>query len=206
MIQGLLGKKIKMTRWFDAAGKSIPVTLIELGPCYVTDTGTDKIQIGYKEVKEKALKKPQVGFFKKNKLPLLKYLKTVEWSGDKKDMPRIGKKFCANEFKVGERIDIQGKSKGKGFSGTVKRWGFRAGPNSHGSRKHRIPGSIGGSSDPSRVWPGLKMAGRYGGEKITEENLEIVNISEKENILAVKGAVPGPKKNVVFVRRRKKSN
>lgn len=206
MIQGLLGTKLKMSRWFDDKGKSVPVTLIELGPCYVTGYQDNKVQIGYRKVKEKSLKKPQIGFFKKNDLPLLKYLKSVEWLGDKEDIPEVGEKLCADEFEVGEKIDIQGDSKGRGFTGTVKRWGFRAGPHGHGSRKHRIPGSIGGSSDPSRVWPGLKMAGRHGGKKITEENLEIVNISPDENIVAVKGSVPGPKKNVVFVRRRKKSS
>ncbi|MGM0441100.1 MAG: 50S ribosomal protein L3 [Elusimicrobiota bacterium] len=206
MIQGLLGKKLKMSRWFDEDGNSVPVTLIELGPCYVTGFKDNKVQIGYREVKKKSLKKPQIGFFKKNNLPFLKYLKSVEWLGDKKEIPAVGEKLSVNEFEVGEKIDVQGESKGRGFTGTVKRWGFSSGPHGHGSRRHRIPGSIGGSSDPSRVWPGLKMAGRDGGKMITEENLKIVYISKEENVIAVKGAVPGPKKNVVFVRRRKKSN
>lgn len=201
MIQGLLGRKIGMSRWFDKDGNSVSVTLISCGPCYVVDKTKNRIQIGYEVTKESSLNKPKIGYFKKKKVPFLKYIKHVSWCGKEEDQPQIGDKIYVDEFKIGEKIDVQGKSKGKGFSGVIKRWGFKGGPASHGSRSHRIHGSIGQSSDPSRVWPGMKMAGRKGGKNVTVSGLEVMNMDKNENIIFLRGAVPGPKKNVLFLKR-----
>ncbi len=206
MIQGILGKKIKMSRWFDSEGKTVPVTLLKCGPCYVVNKNGKNIQLGFEKMKEKDVKKPEAGYFKKQDVPSLKYLKEVKWSGSEDKMPEKGERIGAEVFKETDMVDIQGKSKGKGFTGVVKRWGFNGGRATHGSTMHRSTGSIGQSADPSRVFPGKKMAGRSGGEKVTEMNLEIVNVDEKENIIAVKGAVPGPNKGLIFIRKSKRAN
>ncbi|MFC2062101.1 50S ribosomal protein L3 [Elusimicrobiota bacterium] len=204
MIQGLLGKKIGMSLWFDHEGNSMSVTLISCGPCFIVAKEKDRIQIGYEIVRESRLGKPETGYLKKKNLPPLKYLKQVSWLGKEEDQPEVGNTIDGSVFGVGEIIDIQGISKGKGFAGVVKRWGFKGGPASHGARCNRAPGSIGASSYPSRVWPGLKMAGRKGGVKVTNTNIEILEIDTNENIIAVKGSVPGVKKGLVFLKRNAK--
>ncbi len=204
MIQGLLGKKIGMSRWFDADGNSIGVTLISCEPCYVLERYEKKIKIGCGKVKEKALTKADVGYLKKKDMPPLKYLKEIEWYGKEDSMPQVGDKINVDAFEVGEIIDVQGISKGKGFTGVVKRWGFKGGPSGHGSRFHRAQGSIGQAATPSRVFPGMKMAGRKGGEKVTVNSLEIVSIDKEENIIFVKGAVPGANRGLLFLRRNAK--
>ncbi len=201
MLEGILGKKVGMTRWFDAHGNSVGVTLIKSGPCYITDKNALGLQIGYEEVKKNRINKPQAGYFKKKNIPPLRHLKEIKWYGKAESQPEIGKKVFVDIFKIGEIIDIQSNSKGKGFTGVMKRWGFSGGPSGHGSRSHRVPGSIGASSDPSRVWPGQKMPGRKGNVKVTTHNLEIVDIDISENIIVVKGSVPGPRKGLVFIRR-----
>ena len=206
MLEGILGKKVGMSRWFDSEGNSHGVTLIKCGPCYVSSKpGSGRIQIGFEEVKEKSLTKARVGHLKKNGLPALRHLKEVKWRGEESSSPSVGEVISAGIFEEGEKVDVQGISKGKGFAGVVKRWGFRGGRASHGSTTHRKSGSIGAGSDPSRVWPGQKMAGRMGGEKTTVFNLEVVKIDSEENLVALKGAVPGPNKSVVFLRRTLKA-
>lgn len=206
MIQGLLGTKIGMSRWFDSEGNSAGVTLISCCPCYVIDKRDNKIEIGYEEIKKSRLSKPRLGYFKKRNLPPLKYRKSVKWYGKEGEQPEVGERIDMDIFKIGEKINVQSISKGKGFAGVIKRWGFKGGPGSHGSRLGRAPGSIGQASSPSRVFPGMKMAGRKGGQKVTTRNLEVVNIDKDENIIAVKGAVPGPKKSLVFLQRSTKES
>ncbi len=200
MIEGILGTKIGMSRMFTESGDSVAVTLISCGPCWVVDKKGNKLRIGYMETKGKALKKPNAEFFKKKNLPPLKVLKEVKVT-DEKNHPEPGEKIFTDIFKPGDKVDVSGISKGKGFAGVMKRWNFRGGPASHGSGFHRSPGSIGGASSPSRVFPGLKMAGRMGSEKVTQMNLEVVAVDVDENILAVKGAVPGPSKSLLYVRK-----
>ena len=200
MLKGMLGKKIGMSRWFDSEGNSIGVSLIKCGPCYIVDKKDNKIQIGFEEIKESRLNKSQAGYLKKKKLPSLKYLKEVGCLG-KSEQIAVGDRVLADIFKVGEFLDIQGISKGKGFSGVVKRWGFRGAPASHGAQGHRVCGSVGASSDPSRVWPGLRMPGRKGSATTTVFKLKIMEISTDENLIIVKGAVPGPKKGLLFLKR-----
>lgn len=205
MIEGLLGKKLGMSRIFSSDGKALAVTLIECGPCYVSavsDNGS--IQLGYEEVKEKSLSKAEVGHLKKSKLPLLRNLKEVKWQGSEDDMPAVGDVLKADSFSEGEFVNVQGVSRGKGFAGVVKRWGFGGGRKTHGGRALRGPGAIGAGSDPGRIWPGKKMAGRMGGEKVTAENLEVIKVDFAENIIAVKGSVPGPTKSVLFISRSQK--
>ncbi len=201
MIEGILGKKIGMSRLFNEDGASVGVTLISCGPCYVVDVKDGKVQIGYGEVKENKLNKAELGYLKSKNIPPVKYLREIKWNPDKDGKLLPGAKIGIELFEKGEIVDIKGKSKGKGFSGVIKRWGHSGGPAGHGSRSHRIPGSIGQSSDPSRVWPGLKMAGRKGGEMVISQNLEIVDRDSSQNILAVKGSVPGAKKSVVFIKK-----
>jgi len=202
MIEGMLGKKLGMSRIFDPDGNAVAVTLIECGPCYVSAVSeTGGVQLGFEEVKEKSLSKAEAGHLKKSKLPLLRNLKEVKWQGSDADAPSVGDVFKADSFNEGEHVDIQGVTKGKGFSGVMKRWGFGGGRKTHGGTTPRGPGSIGAGSDPSRVWPGMKMAGRYGGANITAFNLEVVKIDPAENTIAVKGSVPGPAKSILFIRR-----
>jgi large subunit ribosomal protein L3 len=204
MIQGLLGTKIGMTRWFDADGNSYGVTLIACGPCYVVEKDGKKIRLGYKEVKESKLTKSELGFLKKKDLPALKFQKVVDWYGKEEEQPAVGEKLTVNAFEIGEKLNIQGTSKGKGFAGVMKRWGFGGGPGGHGSRFHRAPGSIGQAASPSRVFPGLKMAGRMGSDSVTLKNIEVMDIDTDENIIIVKGAVPGSKKGLLFLQRNVK--
>lgn len=204
MIQGILGKKVGMTRWFDQDGDSHPVTVVHCQPNYIVQVKKNKIQLGYQKCKAKNLKKPRTVYLEKKKLPPLKYLKEVK-SEDNGEY-KVGEDVKVDIFEIGEKVDVQGTSKGKGFSGVVKRWGFKGGPAGRGSRMHRAPGSIGASSDPSRVWPGQKMAGRKGGSKVTISNLEIVDIDPNENFIMIKGAIPGPSESIVFVKRSVKES
>lgn len=201
MIEGILGEKIGMSRLFTETGESVPVTLISCGPCWVVDSRGDRVQLGYRDVKEKSLGKPRAEYLKKRNVPPLRHLKEVKVSGKKEEFPQPGTRIGADIFSPGERVDVTGLSKGKGFSGVMKRWNFSGGPAGHGSRFHRASGAIGNASDPSRVFPGLKMAGRMGGKKVTQMNLEVVAVDRDENILALRGAVPGPRKSLVYVRR-----
>ncbi len=212
VIKGILGKKIGMTQIFKD-GSAIPVTVIQAGPCYVLEVKTPQthgysaIKIGYGEVKEKKVKKPVMGMFSKLKMKPLKYIKEIRIENPEvleKYSP--GQELKVNIFNIGEYVDVTGNSKGKGFQGGVKRWGWHIGPRSHGSKSHRAIGSVGASSDPSRVWKGLHMAGHNGDEKVTVQNLEIVDIDVEKNLLVVKGCVPGAINSILIIRSAKKKD
>lgn len=204
MALGMLGNKVGMTQIFTEEGNSNPVTIIKVGPCIVTQIktvstdGYDAIQLGYQEVAKHKMTKPELGHLKKiDNNNGLKYLK--EYSVDNIEDFTLGQIINVENFKEGQFIDITGKSIGKGFSGLQKRHNFTRGPMSHGSKNHRAPGSIGQGSTPGRVYPGKKMAGQLGGKKVTISKLKILNIDTKENLLIVKGAIPGKPGNLVNI-------
>lgn len=207
-MNGLLGKKIGMARIFSESGEDIPVTVLQVGPCYVTGLcsnesgGYDAVQVGFEEIPERKANKPVLGQFKKNKLNTFRYLKEFRSTTDQLSNYNIGDELKVDFFTEGELVKVTGISKGKGFQGTVKRHGFGGGPKTHGqSDRLRAPGSIGQSSYPSRVFKGIKMPGRMGNERITVSNLRVVRVDVENNILMVNGAVPGAKNGLVRISR-----
>lgn len=204
MKKAIIGRKLGMTQIFDENGKVIPVTVIQAGPCVVTqikkvDTdGYDAIQVGYEDIREKLVNKPRKGHFEKAGVSVKRVLK--EFKVDNVDEYEIGKEIKADAFEVGDKIDITGTSKGKGFAGVIKRWGFQRGPMTHGSKFKRAPGSQGGASDPSRTFKNRKMPGHMGSVKTTVLNLEVVKVMPEDNVILVKGAVPGPNKGCLTIR------
>ncbi|HOK56683.1 MAG TPA: 50S ribosomal protein L3 [bacterium] len=205
---GIVGKKLKMTQVFTDDGEMIPVTLIEYREGYVVDLKTEEkdgynaIKVGFEEVSEKKLNKPLLGYLKKRNLPPLKILKEFRFE-NKEDMKdfKIGERIKIDTiFKEGDYVDVTGKSIGKGFQGVVKRHGFHGGPATHGSMSHRAPGSI-GSTAPQRVVKGRKMAGHMGTETVTVQNLQIFKILNEENLIMVKGAVPGPSNSYLILKK-----
>jgi large subunit ribosomal protein L3 len=209
MSPGILGKKIGMTQIFRADGQVVPVTLVKAGPCVVTQRktpatdGYDAIQVGLMEyVKPARINKPATGHLKKAEASGVKYQREFRLGNGAGDY-KAGDKITAEDFKPREIVDVIGTSKGRGFAGIVKRHNFRGGPESHGSMFHRAPGSIGASSFPSRVFPGMKMAGRMGNSQVTVRNVEIVEVDTEDNVIMVKGAVPGPNGSYVMIRRAK---
>ena len=207
MSRGLLGKKIGMTGMFTPQGQYIPATVIELGPCVVTqiktrDTdGYDALQLGFGAKKTQRVNKPLQGHFKKSGEQCFEHVK--EFAVDNPAEYNLGQEITVSMFKVGERVDIAGKTKGRGFSGTIKRHGFHRGPMTHGSKNIRQPGSIGCSAWPSRVTKGKKMPGQYGNDRRTMRNLEIIDIRSDDNLILVKGAVPGSELGLVTVNKLK---
>lgn len=203
MSVGILGTKVGMTQFFDEAGLSIPVTVIQVGPCIVTQIkslpkdGYNAIQVGYKQVVEQKLNKPLLGHLKKSQAPPLKYLR--EYLVKSTDDFEVSQILSTDMFKVGQTINVSSKSIGKGFSGYQKRHHFSRGPMSHGSKNHRQPGSIGAGTTPGRVYPGKNMAGQLGNKKVTIKNLQIVSINSENDLLIVKGAVPGKPGNLVKI-------
>ena len=203
MSLGILGNKIGMTQVFDEKGNVIPVTIIKGGPCFVTqiksieNCGYNAIQLGYLEISAnaKCLKKPQLGHFNKVNLPPFKYLK--EYKTTEITNFEIGQKFSVDMFKVGECVTITGFTIGKGYAGNVKRNNFNCGAMSHGSKHHRLQGSIGSGTTPGRVFPGKRMPGRLGMDKRTVSGLEIIDIDTKENLIVIKGCIPGKSGNLV---------
>ncbi len=199
MAKGLLGKKVGMTQVFDEHDNMVPVTVIEAGPCVVTEKRTVKrdgyqaVQLGFEDIKESKLTKPELGQFKKSGLSPKRYL--VEFRNFDQDI-EIGDEVTVDIFEEGELVKVQGVSKGKGFSGNIQRWNQSAGPKTHGSHFHRAPGSI-GAVDASRVFKGQKMPGRMGHDKTTVHNLEVVKVDPERKVILVKGSVPGPKKTIV---------
>ena len=205
MKKGLIAKKIGMTQIFDEKGNVIPVTVLEAGPCMVTgkktveNDGYAAVQIGFGDLKAKHMTKPLEGHFKKNNVAPKKILR--EFRFDDIAAYEIGQVIKADAFAEGEKIDVTGTSKGKGYAGVIKRWNFQRLKETHGSGPvARHGGSIGACSDPSRVWKGKKMAGHLGAEKVTVQNLVVVKVDAENNLLAVKGAVPGPNGGTVIVR------
>lgn len=204
MVEGLIGKKIGMTQSFDAAGNVIPVTVIQAGPCTVIQKKTKEkdgyvsIQLGLVEAKGvRKPRKPQQGHFRKSGLPPTRILR--EFRASEPGSIKEGDQFFVDIFAEGERIHVTGTSKGKGFQGVVTRHGFRGGRASHGSMFHRAPGSIGASSYPSRVLKGTKMGGHMGQAQITVRNLTVVRTDKENNLLLVKGAVPGPRGRYLII-------
>lgn len=205
MKKGIIGKKVGMTQIFDEVGNVIPVTVIEAGPCVVIqkktiDTdGYDAIQLGFMEVKEKKLTKPELGHLKKAGSSLKKHLK--EFRLEDISGFNVGDTITADTFAAGEKVDVTGITKGHGFTGAVKRWNAHTLSQTHGTGPiHRQVGSMGSTSSPSRVFKNKKMAGQYGNEKVTVLNLDVVKVDAEKNIIAVKGAVPGVRGGIVFLR------
>lgn len=193
----ILGKKIGMTQIFTDNGILVPVTVIEAGPCTIiriknkeTD-GYEKVVAGFGEIRERLVGKPVRGQFAKVKLPVKRYIR--ELSFDAAQNLKTGSVIKADLFESGEKVDISGISKGKGFAGTIKRWNTHRGPESHGSGYHRGVGSMGGHTSPGRVFKTKKLPGRLGAERVTIQNLEVVKVDVARNVILVKGAVPGPK-------------
>ncbi len=210
MSPGILGKKIGMTQVFRPDGQVVPVTVLKAGPCVVVQRktpatdGYDAVQLGFMEyAKKSGVTKPAAGHLKKSGAEGVKFLREFRLEEGNGDM-KAGDRVLVDEFKPKEKVDVIGVSKGRGFASLVKRHHFRGGPASHGSMFHRAPGSIGASSFPSRVFPGMRMAGQMGTAKVTVRNLEIVDVDTEENVLLVKGAVPGPAGGYVVVRRAKR--
>jgi large subunit ribosomal protein L3 len=192
---GILGKKLGMTQIFDDAGNAVPVTVIQVGPCVVTQVktletdGYAAVQLGFGEVPEKALNKPKLGHLARSGSAPLRYLK--EYPMDGVGSYELGQTVTATDFEVGQLVDISGKSIGRGFAGYQKRHNFRRGPMAHGSKNHRLPGSTGAGTTPGRIYPGKRMAGRLGNSKVTIRKLQIVQVDGERNLLLVKGSVPG---------------
>jgi large subunit ribosomal protein L3 len=209
MALGLIGKKIGMTQIFDEAGMVIPVTVLQLGPCPIIQVkrkatdGYTAIQIGYGDKPERLVNKPELGHFKKANLSPSRLVREIRI--DEVDGYEVGKSIAVDIFEVGEKVDVIGVSKGKGFAGPTKRHHSKGGPESHGSMYHRRPGSMGASSDPSHVWKGKKAAGRMGGERVTTQNLRVVKVDADRNVVFLRGAVPGHVNGFVMVAKSKKA-
>ena len=207
MANGLIGRKVGMTQIFDEEGQIVPVTVVEAGPCYVTQVktaasdGYDAIQVGFEAAQPRKLKQPQRGHLKG--LPFLRYLR--EWRVETPTEYEVGQKLDVSIFAPGERVSVTGTSKGKGFQGVVKRHGFRGGPKTHGqSDRLRAPGSIGSGTTMSRVQKGRKMPGRMGGGRVTVPNLLVVRSEPDRNLLLLRGAVPGPREGLLLISKRRR--
>ncbi len=204
MEKAILGKKLGMTQIFDESGKFIPVTVVEAGPCVVVqkktveNDGYEAIQIGFGDVKEKHTNKPSKGHFDKANVALKKNLKELRLESI--EGYNIGDEIKADIFSEGDKIDVTGTSKGKGYAGTIKKDGTHRGPMTHGSGYHRGPGSMGACSSPSRVYKGKALPGHMGVNKVTVQNLDVVKVLADKNLLLVKGAVPGPKGGILMIK------
>jgi large subunit ribosomal protein L3 len=206
MIKGILGKKLGMTQVFTTDGRRIPVTVVEAGPCVVLQKKTEAtdgynaLQLGFETKKTHRVNKPEMGHFKKAGKGAFAHLR--EFRVDSADEYNVGDQItCDSVFAAGDIIDVTATSKGKGYQGVIKRWNFAGGRSTHGSMFHRAPGAIGASAWPSRVFKGKKMAGQMGNQKVTTQNLQVVEIRPEQNLLLVKGAIPGPKNALVMIRK-----
>lgn len=208
MKKAILGKKIGMTQIFLADGRLVPVTVVEAGPCTVTQVktaekdGYEAVQVGFGELTEqraqKLKNKPELGHFAKAGVPATRYLR--EFRLDDISSLKVGDQIKVDVFAEGDKIDVSGITKGHGFTGVIQRWNQHTGPMTHGSKYHRGVGSLSANSDPSRVFKGKKMAGQYGNEKVTIQNLEVIRVDAERNLLLVKGALPGANGALLFVR------
>jgi len=205
MVNGLLGRKLGMTRVFTEDGRWIEVTLLEAGPCTViqrktTDTdGYNAVQVGFGETKETRLTKPLKGHFAKAGVSAKRVLR--EFRVDDASDLKAGDEIGTDIFQVGDRVDVSGTSKGKGFQGVIKRHGMGGGPGGHGSHFHRAPGSVGQSADPAKVYKGKRLPGRMGNARVTTQNLEVVTVDPEKNLIAVRGSVPGANGGLVVLKR-----
>ena len=210
MEKAIIGKKVGMTQIFDEKGLTVPVTVIEAGPCIVAQVktvetdGYNAIQLGYGDVKENRINKPEKGHFTKAKLTAKKHLREFRVS-DVADVT-VGNEVKADVFEAGDKIDVQGTTKGKGFQGVIKRHGQSRGPMGHGSMYHRRPGSMGSTSTPGRVFKGKKLPGHMGVQTVTIQNLDVVRVDLDKNVILVKGSVPGPKGAILKIRKTVKSS
>ena len=205
MKKGIIGKKIGMTQIFDEVGNVVPVTIIEAGPCVVAQKktvehdGYSSVQLGFEDAREKSLNKAEKGHFSKSGVSLRKVLK--EFRLDDAESMNVGDIVSADVFVAGDRVDVTGMTKGRGYSGVVKRWNAHILKMTHGTGPiHRQPGSMGANSSPSRIFKNKHMAGQYGNEKVTIQNLDVVRVDAEKNLIAVKGAVPGARGGIVFIR------
>ena len=210
MKKAIIGKKVGMTQIFDEVGKVIPVTVIEAGPCKVVakmtkeKEGYEAVQLGFEEVSEKKLTKPELGHLKKAEAGNLKHLK--EFRLEETDKFEVGDVVKADVFAEGDKVDVTGISKGKGYAGVIKRFGQGRTPTSHGGGPvHRHAGSMGSSADPSRILPGKNQAGHMGVEQVTVQNLDIVKVDPELNLIAIRGAIPGPKGGIVYIKNTAKT-
>jgi large subunit ribosomal protein L3 len=210
-MRGILGKKVGMTQIFDERGEVIPVTVIEAGPCFVAQIktverdGYSAVQLGFEETKPKHLTRPQLQHLRKSDLPPIRHLREIRLGGDDAQYEE-GQKLTVDIFEVGEYVDVTGTSKGRGFAGVVKRYGFRGGPKTHGqSDRHRAPGSIGACTTPGRVFKGKRMPGRMGGDRVTAQGLKVMLVDPERNLLAVRGSVPGAKNGLLTIRQARKT-
>ena len=204
MKKAIIGKKIGMNQIFDQNGKVVPVTVVEAGPCVVVqkktveNDGYDAIQVGFGEIREKLVNSPKKGHFAKAGVSARRTLK--EFRLDDISAYNVGDEIKVDTFEVGDKVDVSGVSKGKGFQGVIKRWNQSRGPMSHGSKFHRAPGSMGAASDPSRTFKNKRMPGHMGSENVTVLNLEVVKVMADKNIILVKGGIPGANKSTVVIR------
>lgn len=207
MHRGLLGRKLGMSNLFSPEGRQLQVTLLEVGPCVVTQVktqatdGYNALQVGFLEKRENRINKPLQGHFKKSGGQACAFVREIPV--DDPSEYALGQTLAVDLFQVGEFVDISGISKGRGFSGVIKRWGFSGGRATHGSMFHRAPGSVGASATPSKIIKGRKMPGHYGNRRVTVRNLEIVDIRPEQHLMIVKGAVPGCRSGLVEVRKPK---
>jgi large subunit ribosomal protein L3 len=204
MKKAILGRKLGMTQIFDENGKVVPVTVIEAGPCVVTQIkttekdGYEAIQVGFADIREKLVNKPRKGMFKKANVSLKRIVK--EFRLEDISAYEVGQEINADIFAAGEQVDVSGVSKGKGFQGVIKRWNAHRGPMSHGSKFHRAVGSMGASSDPSRTFKNKHMPGHMGAVNTTVLNLKVAKVMPEKNLILIKGGVPGPNKGYVVIR------
>jgi len=208
-MKGLIGRKLGMTQFFTDKGELVPVTLVEAGPCYVTQRktvegdGYSAIQVGFEPVRQRRLAKGELGHLKKVNVPALRHLREIRVGSDEAYQP--GQVLDVSIFKTGERVDVIGTSKGRGFAGGVRRHGFHGGPKTHGqSDRHRGPGSIGAGTSPGRVLKGLRMAGHMGADRVTVSGLEVVFVDRDRNIIGVRGAVPGATQGLLVIKEARK--
>lgn len=202
-MNAILGKKVGMSQIFTSTGLVIPVTVVEAGPCYVSqkktveNDGYNAVQLAFVDAKPSRVTKAEVGHLKKANITPKKYLKEFDIDGSNLE---IGTEIKCDVFKAGDMVDVTGQTKGRGFTGPIQRWNHSRGPMSHGSGYHRGVGSMGSSADPSHVFKNKKMAGQYGNERVTIQNLEIAKVDVERNLLLIKGAIPGANGNLVFVK------
>ncbi|MFN3466407.1 MAG: 50S ribosomal protein L3 [Candidatus Brocadiales bacterium] len=205
MIGGILGKKIGMTQLFLESGELVPITVLQAGPCYVLQVKTPErdgysaVQLGFDDRREKSTPKPEIGHAQKATTTPKRFIREVSYTNETPLQP--GQSLGVEIFAEAKKVDIMGLNKGKGYQGPMKRWGFRGGPDTHGSTRFRAPGSIGSNTDPARVWKGKHMAGHMGMERVTVQNLKIVKVDTQRNLLMVRGAVPGAEGSYVIIKR-----
>jgi large subunit ribosomal protein L3 len=203
MVNKIFGKKIGMTRYFLEEGKSVPVTLVKAGPCFVTQKkttekdGYEAIQVGFEDQKENRVNKPLAGHFKNSGNRFFKHLKEIKV--EKADQFELGQEIRVDIFSIGDLVSVTGRSKGRGFAGVVKRYGFSGGNDTHGCRSHRVPGSIGSNTDPGRVWKNKRLPGRMGYARTTIRRLKVLDVRTETGVIALKGAVPGSPNSVVEI-------